>query len=75
MRYGLVSSKAVARVRPRPPDDGTGLPPPGAVSAGHINENQTPRRGSGFTDPQRDYGPSDLGHIDQKINKRNWNTN
>jgi hypothetical protein len=69
MRMGLVSSAAVQRVG-RISDTGTG--PVGAVSSDHINNPEQQRAGKGFSNAEADYGPADLGHIDQGINARQW---
>jgi hypothetical protein len=74
MRYGLVSSGAVRRVSPgrgsNVNDTGTG--PVGAVSSDHINNPEQQRAGKGFSNAEQDFGSADLGHIDQRINARQW---
>jgi hypothetical protein len=70
MRMGLVSPGAVQRVGRLTNDTGTG--PVGAVSSDHINAPEQQRAGKGFGNAEQDFGSADLGHIDQRINARQY---
>jgi hypothetical protein len=75
MRYGLVSGKAVSKVKPgyggNYPDTGTG--PVGAVSSDHINAAAQQKAGRGFSNAERDGNP-DTGAdaIDAARNRRDY---
>src|SRR5258708_3357106 len=46
----------------------------GAIRRGQIDaaEHQAPRRGSGFTNPMKDWGASDFGQLNARANKRDF---
>jgi hypothetical protein len=70
MRMGLVSNKAVQRVRGSVNDTGTG--PVGAVSSGHIDDTGLQKAGRGFGNAERDFGATDAGLIDAKANRKDY---
>ncbi len=49
-------------------DDGGNWP--GLISRNQINAEQSPGRAHFNNNPERDYGPSNLGALDNKINRR-----
>lgn len=75
---GLVSNRAAARAEKTKQlllDEG-GSRSRGEVPRNEIDHptNQRPKRGSGFTNPQGDYGPADLCDIDSRGNRRTFPT-
>ncbi len=69
MRFGLVSSGAVRRLRG---SSDTGVGNPGAIGSAHIDDPEQQRAGAGFGNAEGDYGAADAGEIDARINARDY---
>ena len=74
MRFGLVSSKAAAKLRDRGEASDTGTGPVGSISSDHINNPEQQRAGAGFGNSEKDFGPAQTGadQINQRINTRQY---
>jgi hypothetical protein len=44
--------------------------PKGSASRSEIDDDDNQNAGSGFSNPERDYGPNDAGELDSKPNRR-----
>jgi hypothetical protein len=67
---GSVLAAAAMSTTAAPADRGCGLR--GLLAAPTSTPASKQRAGAGFSNAEADYGPSDLGHIDQRINAKDY---
>jgi hypothetical protein len=74
MKIGVVSGRAISRVKPGYPgnynDTGTG--PVGLIGSDHINAAAQQKAGKNFGNAESDFGAADAGSINARANARDY---